>query len=98
VKLKLNLSLTTKPAQRCAQPAQTATLLLKAPALIATTVCPTRKISSFDLLVIRTRKPVRIASPVINARPVFRGNKSYLRAMRAAEMAAWHASIKFPTF
>ena len=40
----------------------------------------------------------RLALPVINARPVFRGNKSYLRAMRAAEMAAWHASIKFPTF
>jgi hypothetical protein len=98
VKLKLNLSLTTKPAQRCAQPAQTATLLLTTPALLAIAGGSARKNSSFDLLATRTRKPVRIAPPVINARPVFRGNKSYLRALRAAEMAAWHASIKFPTF
>jgi hypothetical protein len=98
VKLKSNLSLTAKPAQRCAQPAQTATLLLTSQARIATIVCPTRKNSSFDLLATRAKKPVRIAPPVINVRPVFRGNKSYLQAMRAAEMAAWQASIKLPMF
>jgi len=98
VKLKSNLSLTAKPAQRCAQPVQTATLLRETPASIVTTVCPARKNSSFDLMANRTRKPVRIAPPVINARPVFRGNKSYLQALRAAEMAAWQASIKLPMF
>jgi hypothetical protein len=98
VKLKSNLALTAKLAQRCAQPVQTATLLRETPAFIATTGCPARKKWSFDLLATRTRKPVRIAPPVINARPVFRGNKSYLQALRAAEMAAWQASIKLPTF
>jgi len=46
----------------------------------------------------RSRNPVRIPAPLIGARPVFRGDRSYLRALRAAEMAAWNAGLKFPTF
>lgn len=97
MKLNLNLSLTAKPAQRWAQPAQTATPLVNIPALTPTG-CPTRKYSPFNLLSTRATKPVRIPAPILGARSVFRGNKSYLRAMREAELAAWNASIKFPTF
>lgn len=58
--------------------------------------CPTRRNPSFNLLTRRASKPVRIPVPSIAARPVFRGDKSYLRALRAAEMAIWNANRKFP--
>ncbi|MEI2724660.1 MAG: hypothetical protein V9H26_14305 [Verrucomicrobiota bacterium] len=64
----------------------------------ATVASPTRKNPSFDLLTARAPKPIRISSPIIAARPIFRGDKSYLRALRAAEMEVWNARIKFPTF
>ncbi len=57
-----------------------------------------RRNSPFDLLTTRPTKPVRIPPPIIAARPVFRGDKSYLQALRAAEMAIWNANLKFPTF
>ena len=56
-----------------------------------------RKNSLLDLLTARAVKPVRIPPPIIAARPVFRGDKSYLRALRAAEMEVWNARIKLPT-
>jgi hypothetical protein len=56
-----------------------------------------RKNSLLDLLTARAVKPVRIPPPIIAARPVFHGNKSYLRALRAAEMKVWNACIKLPT-
>lgn len=46
----------------------------------------------------RNRKPVRIAPALTTPPPALRGDKSYLRALRAAEMALWNASPKFPTF
>lgn len=96
MKLKLNLSLTAKAAQRYAQPAKTETQIMKAAP--TTAACTARKNSPFALLATRSEQAVRIPPPIITVRPVFRGNKSYLRALRAAEMAAWNASIKFPTF
>ena len=55
-----------------------------------------QKNSPLDLLTARAVKPVRIPPPIIAARPVFRGDKSYLRALRAAEMEIWNARIKLP--
>ncbi len=43
----------------------------------------------------RSNKPLRIPLPAIAARPVLRGNRHYLRSLRAAEMAAWNAGKKF---
>jgi len=73
---------------------------VKVPTLTVTpkTTCVARKYSPFNLLSNRAMKPVRIPTPIISARPVFRGNKSYLQAMRAAELALWNAGFKFPTF
>ena len=58
--------------------------------------CSTRGNTPFNLLSRRAHRPVRIPSPIIAARPLFRGDKSYLRALRAAEMAIWNANRKFP--
>ena len=69
---------------------------MKMPASGAT-ACSARKNSPFNLLTARATKPVRIPPPIINARPVLRGDKSYLRALRAAEMALWNANMKLPT-
>ena len=44
------------------------------------------------LMVARSDKPLRISVPVLPARPLLRGDRAYLRALRAAEMKAWHAS------
>ncbi len=63
-----------------------------------TVASPTRRNPLLDLLTRRTDKPVRISAPIIAARPIYRGDKSYLRALRAAEMEVWNARIKFPTF
>lgn len=60
--------------------------------------CTVRKHSPFDLLTTRANKPIRIPAPIISTRPVFRGDKAYLRALRAAEMALWNATIKLPAF
>lgn len=49
-----------------------------------------------NLLALRAQKPVRIPRPEILAHPVLRGSKPYLRALRAAEMAAWNARINLP--
>jgi hypothetical protein len=40
----------------------------------------------------RAGRPLRIPAPVLPARPSLRGDRHYLRALRAAEMKAWQAS------
>jgi hypothetical protein len=95
VKLNLNLSLIAKPVQRCAQPGKPETQLMKSHDATALAGTP-RRGSSFDWLTRRAHRSVRIPAPIIAARPVFRGDKSYLRALRAAEMAIWNANRKFP--
>jgi len=97
VKLKLNLSLSAKRTQRCAHSGETEPLFaLKRPTAVP--ACTVRKNSPFDLLTTRTRKPVRIPAPIMAAHPGFRGDKSYLRVLRAAELACWNANLKFPMF
>jgi len=50
--------------------------------------------NSFPTLLMAARpdKPCRISIPVLPARPLLRGDRAYLRALRAAEMKAWQAS------
>jgi hypothetical protein len=48
------------------------------------------------LVAARADKPVRIAVPVITTRPLLRGPREYLKALRAAEMSAWESAR--PTF
>lgn len=49
--------------------------------------------SSFIVPVLaRSETPVRIPIAVLPARPQTRGDRDYLRALRAAEMKAWQAS------
>ena len=55
---------------------------------------PAPKNLSFALLAQRAGKPTRLPPPIISARPVLRGNRHYLRALRAAEMALWNADLK----
>ena len=47
------------------------------------------------LLAAHAKKPLRIPTPMIANRPVLRGDRHYLRALRAAEMAAWNAGQLF---
>jgi hypothetical protein len=82
VKLKLNLPSLPNPAQRCAPTRQAFGQIVKSPALA--------------LLAARPNRPARIPPPIIVTRPILRGGKSYLRALRAAEMALWNANVKFP--
>jgi hypothetical protein len=89
MKLKLNLSPAAKPAQCWTPAGKTESLFGNA--------CSSRPGSPFALLSNR-RRPLRIPTPTLSPRPVLRGNKPYLRALRAAELAAWNANIKFPTF
>ncbi|MFO1512121.1 MAG: hypothetical protein U1F83_04275 [Verrucomicrobiota bacterium] len=82
MKLKLNLPSLPNPAQRCAPTRPGPTQLVKSSAL--------------TLMAARPHRPVRIPPPIIVTRPILRGGKSYLRALRAAEMALWNANVKFP--
>ena len=77
--MKMNLSPSLNEAQRCA-------------------AGPKANHSPFAQLVLartKSARPMRISLPVISARPGFRGNRHYLRALRAAEMAAWQAGRPF---
>jgi hypothetical protein len=74
--MKLNLSPTSKAAQRCAATGSNNSSLPFAQ------LVPARA---------RAGKPRRIALPAIPARLVLRGDRHYLRALRAAEMAEWQA-------
>jgi len=65
---------------------------MKATAPTATT-CATHMKSPFALLATGSKRPVRIPPPIITTRPVLRGDRHYLRALRAAEMAVWNAGI-----
>lgn len=97
MKLKWNLSLTPKPAQRCVLAVRPKIALPKARTLTPA-AGTARKDSPFELLTARGNRPIRIPAPIITARPVLRGDKSYLWALRAAEMALWEANLKFPAF
>jgi len=57
-----------------------------------------RRRTTLKFLTDRRRKPVRLPMPSTMNRPVLRGTKSYLRALREAELAAWNATVRFPTF
>jgi hypothetical protein len=46
----------------------------------------------FRLMAARADRPLRIPAPVLPARLLMRGDRHYLRALRAAEMKAWQAS------
>lgn len=74
--MKLNLSLTSKEAQRCVS-------------------AGSKTGSSPFAQLVNARpqagKPRRIALPAIPARLILHGDRHYLRALRAAEMAAWQA-------
>jgi len=48
--------------------------------------------SSFAGLAARSGKPRLVASPAYSSHPVMKGDRDYLRALRAAEMVAWAAS------
>jgi len=95
MKLNLNLTPTAKPTQRCTAPGASVAALESVP-VPATKFGAARKGLSFTLLTAGAKRPVRIPPPIINVRPVLRGDKSYLRALRAAEMAIWNANANFP--
>lgn len=97
MKLNQNLSPSLTPTQRWAPSASGEIRPGQSPRPTATE-CSARRRSPFHLLTTRTRKPVRIPVPSVTPRLVLRGKKSYLQALRAAEEAAWNASLKFPTF
>jgi hypothetical protein len=45
-----------------------------------------------NLLAPCPEKPARLSLPSLSPRPLLRGDRAYLRALRAAEMKAWQAS------
>jgi hypothetical protein len=55
---------------------------------------PTAREADFPTLLTTARsdKSLRISFPVLPSRPLLRGDRAYLRALRAAEMKAWQAS------
>jgi hypothetical protein len=97
VKLKSKLSLVPNPVQRRTPSFNAGRQLLKNRAGCPAS-WPTAKNHPFTLWAASSRKPVRITPPIIGARAALRGDKSYLRALRAAEMAAWNANVKFPAW
>jgi hypothetical protein len=94
LKLHMNLSPTVKAAQCWPAAEQGVQGPKRAP--MATVVFTAKRNSPFELLTARGNRPVRIPTPLMATRPVFRGTRAYLRAMREAEMAIWSASVKFP--
>jgi hypothetical protein len=93
MKLKSILSLKPNATQRYAHSVNPDAQPMNTPPPVA---CTARRDSPFSLLATRSKSPLRIPPPIINARPILRGSKSYLRALRAAEMAIWNANRKFP--
>jgi hypothetical protein len=55
-----------------------------------------QKVSFFKVLIKFATKPVRISVPVITSQPLFDGNKSFLRALREAELESWNANSRLP--
>lgn len=74
--MKSNLSLPAKDAQSCTSTSSTS---------VSSPFVQRVNARSHD------GKPRRIALPAIPGRLVLRGDRHYLRALRAAEMAAWQA-------
>jgi hypothetical protein len=52
-----------------------------------------RKSAAAETLAARFRAALRIPRVEVTTHPVLRGDRNYLRALRAAEMAAWEASL-----
>jgi hypothetical protein len=57
-------------------------------------ILPTAREADFRTLLTTPRldNSLRISLPVLPTRPLLRGDRAYLRALRAAEMNAWQAS------
>ena len=56
----------------------------------------TNRANAHALLSFTTRaRRLRIPRIEITTHPVLVGNRNYLRALRAAEMAAWEAGLRF---
>jgi hypothetical protein len=54
---------------------------------------PHQKNATAQTIAARFRAALRIPRVEVAAHPLLRGNRNYLRALRAAEMAAWEASL-----
>ena len=55
---------------------------------------PPRQNAAFaEMIAARFPAALRIPRVEVTAHPVLRGDRNYLRALRAAEMAAWEASL-----
>ena len=93
MKVKPTLSLTTTTTQRFALVAKVESSLRKS---FSTTI-PVRtpqKESFFNVLIKFATKRMRIPVPLITPQPIFDGNKSFLRAMREAELESWNANSR----
>lgn len=62
-------------------------------ARFARTLSEAGRVDSFSLPIsVQAEKSVRIPVVVLPARPQTRGDREYLRALRAAELKSWQAS------
>jgi hypothetical protein len=52
-----------------------------------------RRGAAAESIAARFNSPLRIPHIEPSSHPVLRGERNYLRALRAAEMAAWEASL-----
>ena len=52
-----------------------------------------RKSAAAETIAARFRAALRIPHVEVTVHPVLRGDRNYLRTLRAAEMAAWEASL-----
>jgi len=55
-----------------------------------------RSLTPFQRLALHAGRPLRVSPAGIIVHPVLRGDKSYLRALRAAEQASWESAIRLP--
>ncbi len=57
-------------------------------------IVPAAREGGFPTLLTTARldKTLHIPLPIVPSRPLLRGDRAYLRALRAAEMKAWQAS------
>jgi len=94
MKAKPTLALTTTTTQRLALGAKIQIAVGK-PASLTIPVRSPQKESFFNVLVKCAIKPLRISAPVITPQPIFDGNKSFLRALREAELESWNANSRF---
>ncbi len=94
MQLPSKLSFVPQPKQRRDHPTTAPISHMKMP-FPADHSAATDHLTPINWLMSRQQKPLRISTPQMTARPVARGTKAYLRALRAAEMVAWNAGGKF---